>query len=158
MDRKGAIMARMHTRKRGKAGSKRPVREGKPSWVTMGNEELDQLIIKLKKEGLTKSKLGMILRDQYGIPKVKEIRGARVAKILENGGLKDQVPEDLAALMNRAANLNKHLGVNPKDLKNKRGLELVEAKIKRLSDYYKRKSKLPASWNYSRAASKSNVK
>ena len=158
MDRKGAIMARMHTRKRGRAGSKRPVREGKPSWVTMGNEELDQLIIKLKKEGLTKSKIGMILRDQYGIPKVKEIRGARVSKILENGGLKDQVPEDLAALMNRAANLNKHLGVNPKDLKNKRGLELVEAKIKRLSDYYKRKSKLPASWNYSRAASKSNVK
>ena len=158
MDRKGAIMARMHTRKRGRAGSKTPVREGKPSWVTMGNEELDQLIIKLKKEGLTKSKLGMILRDQYGIPKVKEIRGARVSKILENGGLKDQVPEDLAALMNRAANLNKHLGVNPKDLKNKRGLELVEAKIKRLSDYYKRKSKLPASWNYSRAASKSNVK
>ena len=158
MDRKGAIMARMHTRKRGRAGSKRPVREGKPSWVTMGNEELDQLIIKLKKEGLTKSKLGMILRDQYGIPKVKEIRGARVSKILENGGLKDQVPEDLAALMNRAANLNKHLGVNPKDLKNKRGLELVEAKIKRLSDYYKRKSKLPASWNYSRTASKSNVK
>jgi small subunit ribosomal protein S15 len=158
MDRKGAIMARMHTRKRGRAGSKRPVREGKPSWVNMGNEELDQLIIKLKKEGLTKSKLGMILRDQYGIPKVKEIRGARISKILENGGVKDQVPEDLAALMNRAANLNKHLGVNPKDLKNKRGLELVEAKIKRLSDYYKRKSKLPASWNYSRAASKSNVK
>ncbi|MCL5930408.1 MAG: 30S ribosomal protein S15 [Candidatus Thermoplasmatota archaeon] len=151
-------MARMHTRKRGRAGSKRPVREGKPSWVNMGNEELDQLIIKLKKEGLTKSKLGMILRDQYGIPKVKEIRGARISKILENGGVKDQVPEDLAALMNRAANLNKHLGVNPKDLKNKRGLELVEAKIKRLSDYYKRKSKLPASWNYSRAASKSNVK
>ena len=158
MERKGAIMARMHTRKRGRAGSKRPVREGKPSWVNMGNEELDQLIIKLKKEGLTKSKLGMILRDQYGIPKVKEIRGARISKILENGGVKDQVPEDLAALMNRAANLNKHLGVNPKDLKNKRGLELVEAKIKRLSDYYKRKSKLPASWNYSRAASKSNVK
>jgi SSU ribosomal protein S15P len=45
--------------------------------------------------------------------------------------------------MNKAANLNKHLGVNPKDLKNKRGLELVEANIKRLSDYYKRKSKLP---------------
>ncbi|MGC8562347.1 MAG: 30S ribosomal protein S15 [Thermoplasmata archaeon] len=151
-------MARMHTRKRGRAGSKKPVREGKPSWVTMGNDELDQLIIKLKKEGLTKSKLGMILRDQYGIPKVKEIRGARISKILENGGVKDQVPEDLAALMDRAVSLNKHLGVNPKDLKNKRGLALVEAKIKRLSDYYKRKSKLPASWNYSRAASKSNIK
>ncbi|MEM0135274.1 MAG: 30S ribosomal protein S15 [Thermoplasmatales archaeon] len=158
MDGKGAIMARMHTRKRGRAGSKRPVREGKPEWVTMGNEELDQLIIKLKREGLTKSKLGMILRDQYGIPKVKEIRGSRISKILEDNGVKDQVPEDLAALMTRAVNLDKHLSINPKDLKNKRGLDLVQAKIKRLADYYKRKNKLPASWNYSRASSKSTVK
>jgi small subunit ribosomal protein S15 len=158
MDGKGAIMARMHTRKRGRSGSKRPVREGKPAWVTISNDELDQLIVKLKKEGLTKSKLGMVLRDQYGIPKVKEIRGNRISKILEANGVKDQVPEDLAALISKAVNLNKHLGVNPKDLKNRRGLELVEAKIKRLSDYYKRKSKLPAVWTYSRAAAESSIK
>ncbi|MCL5874672.1 MAG: 30S ribosomal protein S15 [Candidatus Thermoplasmatota archaeon] len=151
-------MARMHTRKRGRSGSKRPVREGKPAWVTISNDELDQLIVKLKKEGLTKSKLGMVLRDQYGIPKVKEIRGNRISKILEANGVKDQVPEDLAALISKAVNLNKHLGVNPKDLKNRRGLELVEAKIKRLSDYYKRKSKLPAVWTYSRAAAESSIK
>jgi small subunit ribosomal protein S15 len=158
MDGKGAIMARMHTRKRGRAGSKRPVREGKPTWVTVGNDELDQLIIKLKKEGLTKSKLGMILRDQYGIPKVKELRGIRISEILETNGIKDRVPEDLAALIAKAVNLNKHLTINPKDLKNKRGLELVEAKIKRLSDYYKRKSKLPTNWSYSKAASELNIK
>ncbi|MCW6158608.1 MAG: 30S ribosomal protein S15 [Thermoplasmatales archaeon] len=158
MDGKGAIMARMHTRKRGRAGSKRPVREGKPAWVTMGNEDLDQLIIKLKKEGLTKSKLGMVLRDQYGIPKVKEIRGERISKILEGSGVKDQVPEDLAALINRAINLNKHMSINPKDLKNRRGLELVEAKIKRLSDYYRRKSRLPSGWKYSRATAESILK
>ncbi|MCL4333254.1 MAG: 30S ribosomal protein S15 [Candidatus Thermoplasmatota archaeon] len=151
-------MARMHTRKRGRAGSKRPVREGKPTWVTMGNEELDKLIVKLKKEGLTKSKLGMVLRDQYGIPKVKEIRGSRISKVLESNGIKDQMPEDLAALVSKAVNLNKHLGTNPKDLKNRRGLELVEAKIKRLSDYYKRKSKLPDGWSYSRATAESIVK
>ena len=158
MDGKGAIMARMHTRKRGRAGSKHPIREGKPSWVTMDNEELDQLIVKLKKEGLTKSKLGMVLRDQYGIPKVKEIRGTRISKILETNGVKDQVPEDLAALIKKAVNLNKHLGFNPKDLKNKRGLELVEAKIKRLSDYYRRKSKLPTGWSYSKATSELSFK
>jgi small subunit ribosomal protein S15 len=158
MDGKGAIMARMHTRKRGRAGSKHPVRDGKPSWVTMGNEDLDQLVVKLKKEGLTKSKLGMILRDQYAIPKVKEIRGVRISKILEANGIKEQVPEDLSALIKRAVSLNRHLGFNPKDLKNKRGLQLVEAKIKRLSDYYRRKSKLPAGWSYSKAASEINAK
>lgn len=151
-------MARMHTRKRGRAGSNRPVREGKPDWVTMGNDELDKLIVKLKSEGLTKSKLGMVLRDQYGIPKVKEIRGARISKILETSGVKDQVPEDLTALVSKAVNLNKHLSINPKDLKNRRGLELVEAKIKRLSDYYRRKSRLPTGWSYSRKAAESIIK
>lgn len=151
-------MARMHTRKRGRAGSKRPVREGKPVWVTIGNDDLDQLIVKLKKEGLTKSKLGMVLRDQYGIPKVKEIRGTRISKILETNGVREKVPEDLAALISKAINLNKHLGINPKDLKNRRGLELVEAKIKRLSDYYRRKSKLPTGWRYSRATAESTLK
>ncbi|MGC8644920.1 MAG: 30S ribosomal protein S15 [Thermoplasmata archaeon] len=144
-------MARMHTRKRGKAGSKRPLREGKPNWVSIGKEELEQLVIKLRNEGFTKSRIGMILRDQYGIPKVKEVAGERMSKILERGNLKDQVPEDLAALVEKASSLIKHLASNPKDLKNRRGLELIEAKIKRLSDYYKRKNLLQPSWSYVRA-------
>jgi small subunit ribosomal protein S15 len=142
-------MARMHTRKRGKSGSKPPLREGKPSWVSMDNNEIEQLIIKLKKEGMTKSRIGMILRDQYGIPKVKEITGHRVSKILEAKNINDSIPEDLVSLMKKAVNLNKHLISNPKDLKNKRGLQLIEAKIKRLADYYKRNSKLPNNWFYS---------
>ncbi len=158
MEGKGAIMARMHTRKRGKSGSNKPVREGKPSWVTMDNKEIDQLLVNLKKEGMTKSKVGMVLRDQYGIPKVKEMRGQRVSKILETNGLRDQVPEDLSALLDKATSLNKHVITNPKDIKNRRGLELIEAKIKRLSDYYKRKSKLPPGWSYSRSAAEFNVK
>ena len=68
------------------------------------------------------------------------------------------MPEDLAALINKAINLNKHMSINPNDLKNRRGLELVEAKIKRLSDYYRRKSKLPSGWKYSRATAESILK
>jgi len=144
-------MARMHTRKHGRAGSKRPLRETKPSWVTMGKEEVEQLVIKLRKEGYTKSRIGMILRDQYGIPRVKEITEERISKILDRSNLKDQVPEDLAALVERASNLTRHLATNPKDLKNRRGLELIEAKIKRLSDYYKRKKVLQPGWSYLRS-------
>lgn len=158
MDGKGAVMAKMHTRKRGRSGSKKPIREGKPNWVTLNNDEIDQLLVNLKKEGLTKSKIGMVLRDQYGIPKVKEVRGARISKILEGNGLRDQIPEDLAALVDKSRSLNKHVLTNPKDIKNRRGLELVEAKIKRLSDYYKRKSKIPQGWSYSRSAVELNVK
>ncbi len=142
-------MARMHTRKRGKSGSKPPMRESKPSWISIENSEIEQLIIKLKKEGMTKSRTGMILRDQYGIPKVKEITGKRISRILKDNSINDPIPEDLAALMRKAVNLNKHLSSNPKDLKNKRGLQLIEAKIKRLADYYIRNNKLPGNWSYS---------
>ncbi len=142
-------MARMHTRKHGKSGSKMVYRDSAPEWVQLNKDEIRDLIIKLKKEGLTKSKIGMILRDQYGIPKVKQITGKRMGDIVADAGLEDQIPEDLISLMRKAVSLNRHLSRNPKDLKNKRNLQLIEAKIKRLSDYYKRIEKLPGNWNYS---------
>ncbi|MEM0073364.1 MAG: 30S ribosomal protein S15 [Thermoplasmatales archaeon] len=144
-------MARMHTRKRGKSGSNHPLREGKPSWVSMKESDVEDLVIRLRREGFTKSRIGMIIRDQYGIPKVKEVTGKRISSILENNGIKDQIPEDLEALINKASNLSKHLASNPRDLKNRRGLELIEAKIKRLSDYYKRKNVLQPGWSYARS-------
>ncbi|MEM0130350.1 MAG: 30S ribosomal protein S15 [Thermoplasmatales archaeon] len=144
-------MARMHTRKRGKSGSKRPLREGKPSWVSMKDSDVEDTVVRLRREGFTKSRIGMIIRDQYGIPKVKEVTGKRMSRILDKNGVKDQIPEDLAALLEKASNLSKHLASNPRDLKNRRGLELVEAKIKRLSDYYKRKNVLQPSWFYTRS-------
>ncbi|MEL9914666.1 MAG: 30S ribosomal protein S15, partial [Thermoplasmatales archaeon] len=80
-------MARMHTRKRGKSGSNHPLREGKPSWVSMKESDVEDLVIRLRREGFTKSRIGMIIRDQYGIPKVKEVTGKRISSILENNGI-----------------------------------------------------------------------
>ncbi|HIQ50834.1 MAG TPA: 30S ribosomal protein S15, partial [Nautiliaceae bacterium] len=37
---------------------------------------------------------------------------------------------------------------HPKDLHSKRGLQLIESKIKRLVKYYKRKKVLPENWKY----------
>ena len=142
-------MARMHTRKRGRSGSKIVYRDSAPDWVQMNQEEINELILKLKREGLTKSKIGMILRDQYGIPKVKQIIGKRIGDVVKEASLEDQIPEDLLALMRKAVSLNRHLSKYPKDLKNKRNLQLIEAKIKRLTDYYKRVEKLPSNWYYS---------
>ncbi|MBC7119337.1 MAG: 30S ribosomal protein S15, partial [Methanobacteriaceae archaeon] len=42
----------------------------KPDWVEYSNEEIEELIIKLYKEGNPPSKIGIILRDQHGIPNV----------------------------------------------------------------------------------------
>ena len=141
-------MARMHSRKRGRSASKRPPANVDLSWVPLSKEEVEELVIKLAKKGHRPSEIGMILRDEYGVPLVKRITGDKITKILEKNGLKPEIPEDLENLIKRAYKVRKHLEVHRKDLVAKRGLSLIEAKIHRLVKYYKRVGKLPKDWKY----------
>ncbi|NPA74601.1 MAG: 30S ribosomal protein S15 [Euryarchaeota archaeon] len=142
-------MGRIHARRKGKSSSRRPFRTDKPEWVTMSAEEVEEIVVKLAKEGTTQAKIGLILRDQYGIPNVKTVTGKSIGRILSDNELAPQIPEDLMALMRRAVRINTHLASNPRDIGNRRGLQLVEAKIRRLVKYYKRTGKLPENWKYS---------
>ncbi len=141
-------MARMHARRRGKSGSKRVYREGKPPWVDMSPEEVEKKVVELYKEGYEPSMIGMILRDRYGIPSVRQVTGKKITRILKEHGVEIKLPEDLKALIKKAINLRKHLAVHKKDKHNRRGLQLIEAKIWRLSNYYKEKGVLPPDWKY----------
>ncbi len=141
-------MARMHSRKRGKSGSKKPPRTASPDWVTYSAKEVESLVLKLRKEGHSSAMIGMILRDQYGIPSVKLVTGKKVTKILDENGLLDDIPEDLMALIRKAVNLRKHIELHPKDRHSLRGLQLTESKIRRLVKYYRRTGKLPEKWRY----------
>jgi len=141
-------MARMHARRRGSSGSKRVYRDSPPEWVDLTPEEVEKRILELYNEGYEPSMIGMILRDRYGIPSIRQVTGKRLVKLLEEKGVKIEYPEDLKALIRKALNLRKHLDVHKKDLHNRRGLQLIEAKIWRLSSYYKEKGVLPKDWSY----------
>jgi small subunit ribosomal protein S15 len=106
-------------------------------------------VIKLAKEGVPPSKIGLILRDEYGIPLVKPIVGMSITQILREGGVQFQVPEDLQNLLRKAQSIQRHLSENRGDKRNIHNLELVEARIHRLAKYYKRRGLLPADWKYS---------
>ncbi|MBE6526501.1 MAG: 30S ribosomal protein S15 [Thermoplasmata archaeon] len=144
-------MAKMHTRRKGKASSERPMVTENPSWVPLSATEIESKIEELAKEGISGAMIGMILRDQYAVPNVKLATGKTVTQILDEKGFKGDLPEDLSRLMVRAINLNVHVKANPNDVANKRGLALIEAKIRRLERYYKRNGVLPATWKYSLA-------
>ena len=58
------------------------------------------------------------------------------------------MPEDLENIVKRAVGLQKHLKVNRGDNRNVRSLELIEAKVHRLSVYYKRIERIPKNWKY----------
>lgn len=106
-------------------------------------------MVRLGKEGLSPSKVGLRLRDEYGIPLVRPIAGRKITEVLREGGIKTTLPEDLNNLLIRAKGLQGHLRIHTADRKNVRSLELLEAKVHQLSKYYKREGKLPPTWKYS---------
>ncbi len=141
-------MARMHSRRKGKAGSKKPIRKTVPSWLRYKPKEVELLVVKLAKEGYAPSKIGLFLRDTYGIPDVKLVTKKKITQILKENNLLPELPEDLTALIKKSIALIKHLEKNHQDKTAKRGLQLTESKIKRLIKYYKKVKKLPADYKY----------
>jgi small subunit ribosomal protein S15 len=141
-------MARIHARRRGKASSTRPYRTQPPEWMEHDKKFLIKKIEELRRQGQSTAMIGTILRDQYGIPNVKEAFGVKISKIVEELDLKPKYPEDLVNLVRRASNLRRHLEDNKKDLHSKRGLQLIESKIRRMVKYYKKKGVFPSNWRY----------
>ena len=141
-------MAKMHTRRRGISGSKKPLLEPVPSWLQYKAEEIEALIVKLAKTGVSQSQIGLTLRDTYGIPDVEKITGKKLGKILQEKDIKPELPEDIQSLIRRAAQIKKHLETHKKDMHSKRGLQLTESKIFRLMKYYKTNGRIPVSWKY----------
>ncbi len=144
-------MARIHSHRRGKSHSTRPSSKRSPTWVNYSQDEITAQIGKLTKEGLSPSEIGMRLRDDFSIPSIKTFLGKSVKEVLAEDKTKRLLPEDLSNLVQRAARLKAHLENAHADRKNVRSLELLEAKIHRLSNYYKIQNELPLNWKYSAA-------
>jgi len=138
----------MPKQEKGKTHSIRPVSKRPPSWCKYQPEEVEALVVKLAKEGHSPSRIGTILRDQHSIPLVKPITGKTVTKILKEAELAPTMPEDLGNLLKTANSLVAHYEKNRKDLHNKRSLQMVEAKIHKLSRHYKHEGVLPKNWKY----------
>jgi small subunit ribosomal protein S15 len=141
-------MARIHTHTHGKSHSIRPTSKSAPSWLNQGKDQVSSLVVKLSKDGLTPSEIGLKLRDEHGIPLVKPVVGKSLTELLADNNIRPEMPEDLDTLVKKAVGLQKHLKIHNSDHRNVRSLELVEAKIHRLSKYYKKIGKLPKSWKY----------
>jgi len=120
----------------------------RPEWVMYSNEEIEELILKFNREGKTASEIGIILRDTYGIPSVKNIVGEKITAILKRNDQAGDYPEDIMNLIRRAVNIRDHIKENPKDLHGKRGLSIIEFRIRRLGKYYSKEGKLPEGWRY----------
>ena len=141
-------MGRLHSHRHGKSHSIRPATLRAPSWISQSSSEVEELVVKYAKEGLSPSQIGIKLRDQYSIPLVKPITKKSVTTILQENKANPELPEDLENIVKKAVGLQKHLKANKGDRRNVRSLELIEAKVHRLAVYYKKVGKIPKNWKY----------
>ena len=142
-------MARLYSRKKGKSGSTKPHRTESPKWANQSKDEIEKLVVELAKGGKDSSEIGIILRDQHGIPDVKLVIGTDISGIMEKNNIAPKFPRDLTDLLKHALRIKKHFDMNKMDMDAKRGLQLTESKIRRLTKYYKRTGKVAENWNYS---------
>ncbi len=142
------------SQREGKFDSSKPYRKSPPEWVEYKPDEIENIIVKLAGRDHSPSMIGMILRDQYGIPGTKLTTGKRINQIMEKHKIRKDMPEDIMVLITRAVKLSKHLDQNKKDMTAKRGMQLTESKIRRLVKYYKGEKRIPSDWKYNLKSAK----
>ena len=142
-------MAKMHSRKKGSSRSRPPMVAKTPAWFDVSKEELEKTIMKLHDTGLPTSRIGLTLRDQYGVPSTKLVLGKSMTGFMKENKALPDIPEDLGNLMRKALHARKHIKANKKDVHNKRALQLTENKIRRLVKYYHDSGRLAPDWTYS---------
>jgi small subunit ribosomal protein S15 len=120
-----------------------------PEWSDVSKEELEKTIMKLHDTGMSPSRIGLTLRDQYGVPNVKLVIGNSITGFLRDNDALADIPEDLTNLMRKALHVRKHIKANKKDVHNKRALQLTENKIRRMVKYYHDSGRLAPDWTYS---------
>ena len=113
----------------------------------LSNKEIEAKVVELAKKDVPSSKIGLTLKKEHGISRVKNEAG-KVNKILEKQGIK-RFPEELHNLINKASRLRVHFKENHKDNVSKRGIQITEAKIRKIATYFKKRKVLEPSWTYS---------
>ena len=91
-------MAKMHSRKKGRHGSKKPMQKIAP-WVGYNQKEIEEIVLKLQRQGLQSAKIGLILRDQYGIPSTRVSANKKATKIMKENKVYPELPEDMFNLL-----------------------------------------------------------
>ncbi|MFH1358505.1 MAG: 30S ribosomal protein S15 [archaeon] len=108
----------------------------KPTWLKYTKQEVEAIILKLSNQNLTAEKIGLTLRDQYGIPDVK-LFNLKIKQVL-----KDKFVEPTTKnLDNKLQEIIKHYKKNKQDKRAERSLIITKAKLKKRKDYHEKKDK-----------------
>jgi small subunit ribosomal protein S15 len=109
----------------------------KPVWLKYTKEELNAIILKLAGKNITSEKIGLILRDQYGIPK-SSIYGIKISEVLKE---KDKFNDpDITNLEKKLEKIINHYKKNKQDKNAERSLIITKAKVKKRKEYKEKRT------------------
>ena len=91
--------------------------------------DVEKIIVELGKQGVPSDKIGLILRDQHGIPKVKTL-GIKIGKILVKHKM-EKSPEK-ANTKKKIETLRKHFATNKHDYTAQRKAVMYAARLKKM--------------------------
>jgi small subunit ribosomal protein S15 len=107
----------------------------KPTWLKMKEEELKKVIAELA-EKHSPAQIGIILRDQYGVPTTKVYGKSLSAYLKEIGKTEDY---ELKNIEKKVEKLKEHLKKNPTDKKAKHKSQKAQSRLILRKNYSKRK-------------------
>jgi small subunit ribosomal protein S15 len=108
----------------------------KPTWLKYTKSEVEAIILKLADQEISAEKIGLILRDQYGIPDVK-LFNLKVKQVMKE----KFVEPTNKNLKNKLEKVIGHYKKNKQDKRAERSLIITKAKLKKRDDYNKKKQK-----------------
>lgn len=103
----------------------------KPLWLKYSESEVKSFIIKLADKGITAEKIGLMLRDSYGIPRVRLYK-LKIKEVLKEK-FQDQTIINLEKKVEKIGN---HAIRHKQDKKAARSLMISKTKLKKIRDYH----------------------
>ncbi len=109
----------------------------KPPWLKIKETEMKKIIVELAKKHQP-AQIGLILRDQYGIPTTK-LYGKKLKQYLQE--LKIKSNPDLENAEKKLERIKNHLKTNITDRRAKHKTQKAQSHLNRLKKYFSKKEK-----------------
>lgn len=100
----------------------------KADWSKMKPAEVEKIITDLGKQGMPPEKIGLVLRDQHGVPKAK-LLGLKIKKVLSKA--KIEADSEKTTLLKKIEKLHKHSEKNKHDYTAMRKAVMYTATVNR---------------------------
>lgn len=108
----------------------------KPLWLKMSEEDLKKVIVELA-DKYQPAQIGIILRDQYGVPSTK-VYGKKLNAYLKELGI--EVNPDLTNAEKNVDKMKEHFKTNITDKRAKHKLQRAQSRLNIIRRYFAKKN------------------